>query len=210
VPATFFNPLADLRFTRHHLPHWQQTSGTYFVTLRLADSLPATLLNQWRTERDLWHRQHPEPHSPEVQRDYQNRFPLRMETWLDAGHGACALRDPAARKAVIEALRHFEGERYVLLSWVIMPNHLHLCFTPAAEWSLERILFTWKRRTTATLNPLQGHTGAIWQRDYFDRLIRDRAHFGRVVRYIRQNPTKAHLPPTDFTLWESPEAREIE
>jgi hypothetical protein len=38
--------------------------------------------------------------------------------------------------------------------------------------------------------------GAFWQDDYFDRYIRDEAHYRRVVRYIENNPVKAGLVRT--------------
>ena len=75
------------------------------------------------------------------------------------------------------------------------------------EWALERVLFTWKRQSARVINQARDQTGTLWQHDYFDRIVRDRAHLGRVIRYIRSNPIKAGLASGQFTLWEADDAR---
>lgn len=73
----FFDPHADIRFTENHLPHWQQERAVYFVTFRLADSLPKHLLAQWDEEREAWQKWRPPPCPPEVEREYHRRFSAR-------------------------------------------------------------------------------------------------------------------------------------
>ena len=90
-----------------------------------------------------------------------------------------------------------------------MPNHVHLLTTLHADWTLEKIIFTWKRRTSGTINTKHSRSGQVWQHDYFDRLIRDAAHFENVARYIRNNPVKAGLREGEFTLFESDFVREF-
>ncbi|HEX8491193.1 MAG TPA: transposase, partial [Chthoniobacterales bacterium] len=102
-----------------------------------------------------------------------------------------------------ETLQHFEGERVVMISFVVMPNHVHAVFVQNAEWPLEKLLQSWKRFMTREVNKLLGRAGNLWQRDYFDRLGRDEKHFTYCIRYIRRNPEKARLPPNEFILWES-------
>ena len=102
----------------------------YYVTFRLADSLPQTLLKQWQAERALWLKLNPRPWSEAVMREYSRRFQGPVEKWLDAGHGSCALRDPAKREVVSSALRFFDGERYALDAFVVMPNHVHALVVP--------------------------------------------------------------------------------
>ncbi len=206
---TFFAPQGHIHFTRHNLPHWQQPGATYFVTFRLGDSLPAALLDRWKTERAAWLQMHPEPRTPEDDREYHRLFSTRLEHWLDAGHGACLLRQPDHRDTVADALTHFECERYRQLAWVIMPNHVHACFALHPSWKLEKVVFSWKRHAARAINRANGVTGSLWQHDYFDRLIRDSAHFGRVIRYIRNNPIKARLASSQFTHWESDLARTL-
>ncbi len=205
----YFNPYEDIRITRNHLPHWQQTGRTYFITYRLADAVPAALLKKWDEERIIWRSFHPEPLSAAEEEEYHRRFSSQLDRWLDAGHGSCLLREPAMREVVKESLGHFEGQRHHAFSWVIMPNHVHILATLHAEWSLEKVIATWKRRTAVALNRLRGATGQVWQEDYFDRLIRDGGHFDNVIRYIRRNPAKAKLREGEYGQYECEDARRV-
>jgi REP element-mobilizing transposase RayT len=205
----FFNPYEETRITRNHLPHWQQPGATYFITFRMADSLPVSLLRDLEQERDRWRQLHPPPWSPEIEAEYHRLFSARTDHWLDEGHGTCVLRLPDLRAAVVESLTHFNQERYELLAYVVMPNHVHVLAMLHPEWTLEKVLFTWKRRTAGVIHQKLGLQGQFWQQDYFDRLIRDGEHFRNVVRYIRRNPLKARLATDEFTLWEGDLARAV-
>jgi len=199
----FFNPYANIWQTQNRLPHWQQKGAVYFVTFRLADAIPSRLRNQWEDDRDAWLRHNPEPWTVETEREYHQHFSGAIERWLDAGHGACLLRRHDCAKVVAETLRHFEGERVVMISFVVMPNHLHAVFVQNPEFPLEKLIRSWKGFTARQINKLLGRSGNFWQRDYFDRLVRDEKHFANCVRYIRQNPAKARLAKDEFILWES-------
>ena len=131
--ALSFRPLdksAPIEKTRRNLPHWRQAGCMYYVTFRLADSLPQTLLKQWQADRALWLKLNPRPWSVAALREYARRFQGPVEKWLDAGHGSCALRDPAKGAVVAGALHHFDGERYALDAFVVMPNHVHALVVP--------------------------------------------------------------------------------
>ena len=205
----FFNPYADIRQTENRLPHWQQAGAVYFVTFRLADAIPSRLRNQWEDDRDAWLRHNPQPWTAEIEREYHQRFSGAIEHWLDAGHGACLLRQHDCAKVVAETLRHFEGERVVMISFVVMPNHVHAVFVQNPEFPLEKLIRGWKGFTARQINKLLGRSGNFWQRDYFDRLVRDERHFANCVRYIRRNPEKAGLGKDEFILWESEIAKGI-
>jgi len=205
----FFNPYAEIRHTENRSPHWQQTGAVYFVTFRLGDSVPKSLLDHWQAERTAWLKHHPEPWSAEAECDYHERFSGAMERWLDAGHGSCVLRRPECRSIVAEALGFFDVQRYAQLAWVVMPNHVHALFVLHEDWTLEQLLHSWKRHSALAINRLLGQTGSLWQRDYFDRLVRDERHLANCVRYIRSNPAKAKLSSDAFTLYESELARTV-
>jgi putative transposase len=205
----FFNPYAEIRHTENRLPHWQQTGAVYFITFRLADAVPTHLRNQWEDDHDAWVRVHPEPWTSETEREYHERFSGAIERWLDAGHGACLLRRPDCSQIVADTLRHFERERVVMISFVIMPNHVHALFVQNPDWPLEKLIRSWKGFTARQINRLLGRSGNFWQRDYFDRLVRDGKHFANCVRYIRRNPEKTRLSQDVFILWESEIAKAI-
>lgn len=202
---SFLDPWAETKIHRgRHLPHWQQEGRTFFVTFHLADSIPQAKLREWMTERDAWSRWNPEPWSEEQQREYAKRFGNTVERWLDAGEGACALEQPAAAEIVARCLRGHEEHH----AWVIMPNHVHVLFSIPEGGELSKLLQSWKGSTSREINRLCGRTGTLWQKDYFDRLIRNKEHFWRTANYIRNNPLKARLQPGEYLLYESDFVRE--
>jgi putative transposase len=206
----FFNPYAEIQHTENLLPHWQQASAVYFITFRLADAIPAKLRNQWREEREIWLQLHPQPWTPAVEQEYHKRFSSTIERWLDAGYGSCILRRPDCANIVDETLRHFDGERLHLISSVVMPNHVHALFVQNPEFPLEKLILSWKTFTARNMNKLLGRSGNLWQRSYFDRMIRDERHYRNCVRYIRRNPQRARLRTGDYILYESETAKQIQ
>ena len=90
-----------------------------------------------------------------------------------------------------------------------MPNHVHVLFVLHPEAALEKVIKSWKSWTARKINAAAERNGTVWQKDYFDRLVRDARHFGNCVRYIRRNPIKAGLLVEGFLLWESDVARNI-
>jgi putative transposase len=147
--------------------------------------------------------------SAAVEREYHRRFSRRIEEWLDAHHGSCILRRHRCVQEIAAAFHHFDGTRINIVSFVVMPNHVHALFAPMHEWPLEKIVHSWKRQSAVRINRLTNSTGALWQRDYFDRLVRNEQHFARCVRYIRSNPEKARLRPGEYILYESDIARAV-
>lgn len=132
----FFQPFdknADFAQTRRRLPHRTQPGCTYFVTWRLADSVPREVLERWKQERGEFYRLHPQPWDSRTQHAYDERFPRRMERWADAGHGACHVRELRLRQIVVDALHYFDAQRYDLDSYVVMPNHVHVLVAPRCE-----------------------------------------------------------------------------
>ena len=205
---SFLNQQERVRIHNNRLPHWEQDDCTYFLSFRLADSLPENLLAEWKEERILWLRAHPQPWSEELQREYQELFSRRREAWIDQGHGACPLRDCGLRTAVQKAIFD-RAQADAIWSLVLMPNHAHALVSLAdcRDGAIGRLMKRWKGATARTANGIRGIQGAFWAKDYFDRLIRDRRHFLNCVRYIRNNPEKARLRNEEFTLWEHPHVR---
>jgi len=195
--SDFLNEGAEILKHGFNLPHWQQGEVMQFVTFRLGDAMPAAKLRQWKEEHSIWLSHHPEPWTPAQEQEYHRRFTWKIEGWLDEGAGSCLFRNPAHREVLEEVLMRFQDERVVHHSWVIMPNHVHLLFTPMIP--LETLIKTWKG-TSARLLGL----GSIWQANYRDTMIRDAGHFSNAVRYIRRNPAK--LPQGTYTLWQGERA----
>ncbi|MCR4297576.1 MAG: transposase, partial [Gallionella sp.] len=117
----------------------------------------------------------------------------QIESLLDAGHGACWLRQPAIANIVEDALLHWDGQRYRLLAWCVMPNHVHALIETREGYSLPKVVQGWKSFTARLINQHLGRTGTVWMRDYFDRYIRDDHHLAAAMAYIHNNPLKAGL-----------------
>ncbi len=202
VGSSFYNPFGEMDVTAHKLPHWNQADCYCFVTWRLDDAMPQEKLAEWEVEREVWLKAHPEPWDAVTAREYHGLFSNRLDEWLDACHGKCLLKDSDLRKIVADALTYFDSERYNLAAFVVMPNHVHVLLRLKPGHSLADILHSWKSFTAKVINKALNRTGNLWQPEYWDRLIRNERHFAACLGYIRDNPCKAHLGSTTYTLWE--------
>jgi len=180
----------------HHLPHWTKSGATYAVNFRLADSLPASVLDAWRQERKeilAAARQQDRPLTTHEEMELDRLYSTRIAAFLDSGHGACHLAKPEIASMVQDALRHFDGQRYDLIAWCIMPNHVHVMVRPLEGHNLAGILHSWKSFTAKQANQQLGETGSFWQEESYDHLIRDEDDFHYQLTYLLQNPEKAGL-----------------
>ncbi|MFZ2281643.1 MAG: transposase [Prosthecobacter sp.] len=188
-----------------HLPQLDQPGAIYFVTFRLADSVPQKVLKRWLYEREGWRRSYPEPWDEGVLKEYRRLFTVRMERWLDAGSGECVLRDVRCRTEVVERLLFKHGTDYDLGDWVMMPNHVHVLLQPIGDKPLHEILKSIKGVSARNLNCLLGKTGSLWMDESFSHIVRSLEQLKKIQRYIQMNPQKAGLPETDFSYeqrWE--------
>jgi putative transposase len=112
--SPFFDREAEYQVHRRNLPHRTQPAVTYFVTFHLADSLPAKKLAEFKAERKRWLEVNPPPHSENQIEEYRRNFSQRIQKWLDAGYGSCILARPAIFRVVEDALKFFNGQRYLL------------------------------------------------------------------------------------------------
>jgi valyl-tRNA synthetase len=180
----------------HSLPHWTRHGAIYAIAFRLADSLPPQVLHTWKQEREgilLRAKEQDRPLTPHEERELDRLYATRIEAFLDSGQGACHLAKPEIAAMVQEALRHFDGQQYDLIAWCIMPNHVHVIVRPFEGHDLPGILHSWKSFTAKQADKLLGTTGAFWQDEYYDHLIRDEEDFNRNLTYVLQNPEKAGL-----------------
>ena len=183
----FFSRFAQAEVHTRNLPHWAANKSLIFITYRLADSMPAAKLRAWQVERDEWLRIHPEPWDAATASEYYETFPAKLDEMLDAGYGSCILGREDCRNIVTENLLHFNGERYVLHAFVVMPNHVHVLLEIERREDLAKIVQGWKSYTSKRINEVVGSEGQVWQREYYDRLIRNAEHYERTVEYIRKN-----------------------
>ena len=171
------------KYDRGYLPHIDIPEASQFITYRLADSLPADVVERMRLETT----EEGDPLDPDIAR------------YLDAGSGACWLERPGVADVVIENLRHHDGEKYRLHDWVVMPTHVHVAYGDPDD-TMSRILCSWKSYTGNVIGDMVpiDEEQSLWQPGYFDRYIRDRRHFFNVRCYVILNPVVAGLVDDPF------------
>lgn len=172
---------------RGYLPHFDALGKAQFLTIRLADSLPQSLQPTLYTE--LATLRNKEASAQEIVLERCRR----IEAFLDAGYGSCLLQRPDIAMLVIDSLKFLKSRGHEILRWVIMPNHVHLLILVRCDTSLATVVRSFKGWTALRANRITGSSGAFWYPEYFDRYIRDDAHFLRVICYIDSNPVKAGL-----------------
>ncbi len=230
-------PHKPLTLYQRHLPHWRQDGATYFVTYRLADALPQSKLDELQALKAEWQRQPPRETPPRtgpagrptqaplrrtallsrlsrahaVLEERARQVQERVERWLDQGMGSCVLQQPAVAALVTSAMHHFDDEHYELGCYVVMPNHVHAVVRPLMPVAhpLEEILGGWKKYSSRRINSVLNTTGALWQEESYDRIVRDEEHLWRVIQYIGSNPERAGLPRDLCRLWARPQWVEL-
>ena len=208
-----FDPNADVRIDAGcSLPHWYQPGVTYFVTFRTEDSIPADVSRRWHARRadwllkhgivpnDLNWREQLSQLSAPLRREFHESFSREYLETLDKGYGSCSLRNPQLSQIVAQTLLHFDGGRYHLGNFVVMPNHVHVIDCLLGETEIVAQSTSWKRYSARIVNLKLGTKGRFWQEESFDHLIRTAEQFDAIQRYIRKNPRS--LPVDNFRLYE--------
>ena len=184
---------------RGYLPHCDFPGLVQFVTFRLADSMPASRRSEWE-------------HLLAIEDVREKR--TKLEEYLDRGVGECWLREPRVATLCEEALRFFHNERYELLAWCVMPNHVHV-LVHVLETPLGKMMQSWKRhiateaerilaeRRSPTRRVSENSTNAPtrraalqtlrWEREYWDTFMRNEDQEKTAISYIENNPVKAKL-----------------
>jgi REP element-mobilizing transposase RayT len=170
-------------YSRGYIPHFDNENRPQMVTYRLADSLPQHVLEQELERRDL---------------SFERR--VKFEKLLDAGHGSCVLRDPKCAQIVIDNWKYHDGDKYRLLDWVIMPNHVHVGYD-RPRVPMSEITHSWKSYTANRIKAVLGTVGdgkRLWCIESVDRYARDEVHLFNMQSYMFLNPVKAGLVDDPF------------
>lgn len=198
-------------FHRRHLPHYYLPNSVYFVTPRLAGSLPRFRIDEIQEQRELLRTQKlriskraPEAGGFEgdlrrLDRVLESADPKRR--WLS---------DPRIADLVADAIRYRDRKDYDLIAYSIMPNHMHLVFGIGVPDLLEpvgqignlsnlsnkpvsKLMQSLKRHTAREANKILGRTGAFWQDESYDHDVRDTEELERIILYALHNPGKTGL-----------------
>ncbi len=208
-PGPSFSPTFSKSPTDKHesgcLPHWFRDNATYAVTFRLADSLPVAVVQRYRKEKESLEFQiknATEDANQTALRDLKKKqaqlYSDSLDAALDEGFGNAWMKDPRIARIVADSILHFDGERYDLGAWCVMPTHVHLLVSPKAGHELSGILHSIKRQSARQANIVLEQSGEFWQKESYDHIIRDADDYWNQRDYILRNPRKANLGEWEF------------
>jgi len=181
-------------FYRRKLPHWQPANETFFVTYRLAGSVPLNIIKEYQEHylqlKDLPSNQH----WADQKRLQEKHFHL-FDDWLDKNlNQPYWLQNPDIANIVMDSLLFGHIKKYLLWASCLMGNHVHILISTNADSPpLYKILQDHKKFTALKSNRVLKRSGQFWDHESFDTIIRDNKHFFSVVTYILNNPVKAGL-----------------
>ena len=170
----------------HSVPH-RENKALQSITFRLYDSLPKEVIEEIKLKLDI------KKEDSSYNSNHYQRLRQKIAKYEDAGYGQCFLRDERIAAVMQDTLKHFDGERYQLICWCIMPNHVHVLIEVNEGWSLSRIMHGWRSYTANEANRILGRTGKFWMEEYYDRYIRNDNHLQKTINYILNNPANAGL-----------------
>ncbi|TAK59350.1 MAG: hypothetical protein EPO24_07970 [Bacteroidetes bacterium] len=195
-------------FFRRNLPHIQPEHSTFFITFRLASSVPHETILRLKEEQALAEHSLRSTIEDTDKRvlaiaQQRKRYFGKFDSLLDgASYGNVWLKDSRIARIVSDALHYHDGKEYNLLCFCIMPNHVHLVFS-VGEYShqykgkfghlLSPILFSLKRFTAREGNKILCRNGSFWQHESYDHIVRDEWELHRIINYVLENPVKARL-----------------
>lgn len=166
-------------YSRGYLPHFNGSESVQSVTIRLYDSLPQVLIKQLNEIKES--------------KTSEAVYRKGLEKLMDRGYGSCFLKEPDIATVIEKTLQFLDGKNYKLHAWVIMPNHAHFLITLLPTSSLSNTIRRIKTFSAKTSNSILNRSGQFWQRDYYDRFIRNKEHFYSTRDYIELNPVTAKL-----------------
>ena len=204
----FYNPWLTPQVSERNLPHWHQDGVIYFVTFRLADSIPTSKIRALQERRQLWDRAHKGNLTEDEIAERDELFSAQIDHWLDQGTGECLLQNATASKIVRDALHFYDGKRHHLDACVVMPNHVHLLIQPTPPNTLSKILHSIKSFTAHEINKCVQRKGKLWQDESYDRIVRSPEERSHYREYIRRNPevAKVSIPENALYLSTQPDA----
>jgi REP element-mobilizing transposase RayT len=201
-------------YYHRHLPHYQPSDATFFVTFRLAGSLPVTVIERMRIDRELIKKRIEGIRNKKVRSEewleYSDKYFSSFDELLEKGtYGPQWLREPEIARIVQDALCFYDKNTYDLLCYCIMPNHVHMVISVGRIFNstnltdrneistnnkqLFRILQSIKRYTAKRANITLNRRGAFWQHESYDHVVRDDADLSRIVECVIYNPVRAGL-----------------
>ena len=196
-------------FYRRNLPHIFVENGIYFVTYRLAGTIPVKVIKEWHEEFLADKRRVALEKDPKKREAIQKRMHRlyfgNLEKYLHKSK-INRLSDPKVAAIVKDSLEWGDTKKYALFAYTIMPNHVHLILQPKTDkekpeseyqklW-LTEILQSIKKYSAREANKILNKTGQFWHHESYDHIVRNEKELIRIINYILMNPVKAKLTST--------------
>jgi putative transposase len=198
------------RYYVRHLPHQHPEGAIFFVTTRLHGSIPAgakqALVSEAeRVSRTLGAMPDPAQRTREAFLAHRRLFGQWDAALGAATCGPVWLEQECVAQLLAGCLHERQDKLWDLLAFCIMPNHLHVVFTPLADAagkarSVTAIMQVLKGYTAHRANQILGRKGQFWQHESYDHWVRDAGELSRIVAYVLNNPVKAGLV-SDWQHW---------
>jgi REP element-mobilizing transposase RayT len=168
---------------RRRLPHIQPENAVYFITIRLAGTLPKSLIEILNNQLES------ENFTEKAKQAYFDQ----IEEFLDyEKDGPTWLKQKDIAQIVIDSLHFYDNKEYKLISYCIMSNHVHFIAYKIKK-PLFQVIKNLKTYTATQANKILCRKGRFWQREYFDRMVRDRNDLDQKISYVINNPVKIGL-----------------
>jgi putative transposase len=176
---------------RGYLPHFDAHTLLQHIIFRTHSALPKTVLDQ-------------------ASMLSANLGRAMMDRALDASSDGRIFSEPEFAEIMEEAVRFFDGQRYDLQAWCVMPNHVHVVLVVYPDVLLSKVVQSWKQAAALKINRILDKTGPVFALDYFDRFVRDLPQAQRLMHYVEANPVKAGLcANAEDWRWSSARARSL-
>ncbi len=219
-------------YYRRNLPHYQPTHSSFFITFRLAGSLPQDIIIKLKEEHEAKLKRLNKIIDTDTKKkelgDQSKRYFEKFDEFLDKYTDSPKwLSDGRISKVVADAIKYRDGKDYELIVYCIMPNHVHMVIyversdevertlvrfgqqsrtevRPTAfykNYLLAKILREIKGSTARECNKILNRTGAFWQHESYDHVIRNDKEFENIIWYVLNNPVKAGYV-TDWKAWQ--------
>ena len=178
-----------IHFHRRNLPHIYKPFSTYFITFRLKGSLPLTKLLLLREKYEQLN-----PKTKDEKYENMKSFFFEYDELIHENKRLNFLIDKQVANIVKSSIHYYDGKKYNLFCFSVMPNHVHLIFhLPNEKENISDIMKGIKGFSAFQINKLRNRKGRVWQDESYDHIIRDEDELFALIDYTLMNPVKAGL-----------------
>ena len=198
IENPFLDRNSDILISSRNLPHWNQFEKFQYITFHTADAIPQKEIKYLLNLKKGFEKINPKPWDKETENRYHKLISSRKENLLDKGVGRCILKYPEYRKIVEDSIIFYHLEKYFILSYVIMPNHVHLLVKTIGNSKIYKTIGSLMRFSARKINEKLKTKGSFWTEEAFDRIVRSEEHLKHCLHYIHNNPK--NLKAGEYTL----------